>query len=137
MSDFSFVVHAENGAIRRYGYLPSFCGLADVPLEAGETALAVASLEGIDDTTHYVAGGSVAPRPAQETTADRLQVSLAAAELVTLSGIPEGAVVRIEADEYPVAGGAAEIALPFEGVFKVTVIAWPYRDCEIEVEVLP
>lgn len=52
---------------------------------------------------------------------------------LTISDIPEGAVLTIEGVEYTITGGEAELNFSAAGTYTVTLSHWPHYDQSFEV----
>lgn len=81
----------------------------------------------VSDTTHYVHAGKICAKTS-------LDVHLSIEDLVaTLSGIPEGSVIRAQGQEFEAAG---DVELEFDrlGRYRVHVVPPPmYADTTVEV----
>lgn len=80
----------------------------------------VICVRGIYDHTYYLKNGDPTPRP-------KMPLSIKG---TTVSGIPEGAVLKLGDQSFTVDDGCAEIK-GYSGTVKLS--CWPYLDAEVEI----
>lgn len=93
---------------------------------------------GIDGNVFYVEGGAIKPRPDSGIALDKTTVAAGGAECVTLSGVPEGAAIRIvgpTAHEVTGIGAPLQFGFALPGVYEIQITAFPARDAILRVSV--
>lgn len=124
-----FVVYeTATGRIVKYGV----CAAADIELQAGpgEAVLAVAA--GVRDSTHYVAAGEIAARPA--IAFDKMVIAADGIDTATLAGLPDPCTVVIDGDEQVVTGGTLEFSAAAPGAYRIQVLdPFPAREVDAEI----
>ena len=118
----SFLIHDATGRILRCGY----CMDADLETQArtGETMLEEPITDG---NANYVVDGAVVARPACPISAT------AAARVVTLTGVPVGAVIQIGGEAIETItqsdpSGELEVTLPAAGDYRFSCSVFPALD---------
>jgi hypothetical protein len=74
-----------------------------------------------NDVRDYVKDGDVIPRPEMPAQLDG----------DWLRGVPKGAVITIEGQEYTADGSDIELDFEFHGTYPIRVSLWPYVDFEV------
>jgi hypothetical protein len=105
----------------------------DLELQASDTAGVIESAP-LDPTNIYVAGATATARPACPIT------GAAAARVVTLSGVPLGAVIRISGEATETItqsdpSGVLEVTLPAAGAYRFAADVFPAIDYAQDFEV--
>lgn len=77
-----------------------------------------------NDSTQYIVGGTVTDRPT-------MQASLSAGQ--TISGVPAGATVSINGQEYEADGTDIELTFDRPGDYQIKAVLWPYLDWETTI----
>lgn len=97
----------------------------DLPGMAGEGQTAEADPpEGVvDELWIRASDGSYSERVFMPATLDGM----------TITGIPEGAVLTIEGIDYTINDGEAELSFTLPGTYQVKLSLWPWLDTTFEV----
>lgn len=96
-----------------------------------EEAAVVAVDEDVDHDTHYIdlATSTAIPRPAMPISVDRLDVTGDGLDEILLSGIPEGALIRLQEDAVIAeADGEFVGTVELPGRYMLRVTLFPYQD---------
>lgn len=123
-----FIVHDADGRILRKGTAPST--MVSIQAGVGEHAIEAVG----DDVAQYVSDGVVTDKPPMPITIDKTTVSADGVDVVTIAGVPVGAICKIASmAEAVVNDGTIELSFDSIGDFMVTISAFPYLDYEVMV----
>ncbi|MGE8150900.1 hypothetical protein ACQKP5_06565 [Pseudomonas vancouverensis] len=118
----------EKGRITRViDYPENACPYDDL-LQMYPDALFMAMGARVNDINDYVNNGEVVPRPRMSDIKLMGRV---------LYGVPAGASLSVEGQEYLADGSDIELAFDLPGAYRITVALWPYLDEEVVYEAQP
>jgi hypothetical protein len=126
----SFVIYDEAGVILQAGAVPE----ALLEDQAGEGRFVLAG-EGHWDT-HYVVDGQLAERPVMPVEMSATEVAANATDEVVISGIPEGAAVKVigrGGGEGVADGEPLHLTFAQAGRYHVMATLFPYQDWKVSI----
>lgn len=129
------VYEIATGMIVGYG----FCNEVDFELQAkaGQAVLPVRAASSADQ---YVYNGQITARPLMDShpTIISKTDNVAENEVITITGVPDGADVWVDNEKYNLAAGESVLELTFDttGKYRIRIASFPYQDWEREVTVV-
>ncbi|MGD9171155.1 MAG: hypothetical protein PVI97_13990 [Candidatus Thiodiazotropha sp.] len=128
MTIVNFYVYDSDGAITRCGSAPD--GMVGLQADEGETA----AIGKANDSTQYVLDGIVTDKPEMPVTIDKADVSADGEDIVTISGVPTGALCRVGSlAEVSVDDGSVVLNFDEPGDYVVTLSLFPYLDYRVTI----
>ncbi|TWB20683.1 hypothetical protein FBZ89_10682 [Nitrospirillum amazonense] len=128
-----FVTYDATGRIHAWGDLAVPDDLVDQNI-AAQARDGLKAMHGMGHPdTHHVVDGAIEERPSLPMTADKVQIAADGIDAVTLTGLPTGAIVTLDAQSATADGATMAITTTLPGRHQVSVTCWPYRDLTLEI----
>ncbi|WP_043062088.1 hypothetical protein [Brucella anthropi] len=84
--------------------------------------------------SYYIVDGSLSIRPIASISSTEIKAD--GIDSATITGIPEGAHVRIDGYIYEISGGSLEFTTDHPGTYRISIDTWPLLPFEAEVKAL-
>jgi hypothetical protein len=108
-----------------------FCPPDQIYLQSG---LNIAALEGeADERSHYILDDEVTTRPDHTISIDKTTVEAFDKEIATITGVPSGATIWLDDEEYTADGTDLEVTFWEQGEHSVRVEDFPTMPFEVTV----
>lgn len=94
---------------------------------------------GLDAETQWIDPNTmeIKERPPMNLTVDKTVIRADGVDAATITGIPEGAIVRLGSIAQTISGGALRFASPLPGAFVLLFASFPCQDAEIIIHAHP
>lgn len=128
------IEHDETGRITHVVNDPVPEGLAALLLDKGRPFIEVGSDQPKPDlAADYIEARAVCPRPSMNVTLSKTRIAADGVDTAVISGIPDGATVRLDENEHVVTGGNIELTSTMPATYRIAVESWPCLPFEIEI----
>ena len=89
-----------------------------------------------NDMSQYVNDGAIVDKPLLSVIVDKPTITADGSDVVTITGIPEGATVRWNDMEMIADGNDIEFMTDIVGEHKLRITLWPYKDAEVTIHAI-